>query len=135
MWLGCRGGSGGQLSSTLGVTLAGSLALSGFDSVGQYLYLRKVSDMKLICSVGSNFTGKKLTHVNLLSLSSQFHLEISPHLVLKQADKGFSKQSREESQRNFLEVKKIFLKLYNERERKYLTILTSTDQDMFQENS
>lgn len=52
-------GSGGQLSSTLGVTLAGSLALSGFDSVGQYLYLRKVSDMKLICSVGSNFTGKK----------------------------------------------------------------------------
>ena len=33
-------GRGGQLFSTLSVTLAGSLALSGFDSMGDYLYLR-----------------------------------------------------------------------------------------------
>lgn len=40
-WMQGRGAEGSS-PSTLGVTLAGSLALSGFDSVGQYLHLRKV---------------------------------------------------------------------------------------------
>lgn len=41
-----------QLSPSLCVILAGSLAFSGFDSMGHSLYLRKVSEVRLILSVG-----------------------------------------------------------------------------------
>lgn len=80
------GSRGVHLPSLLSVTLAGSLALSGFDSMGYSLYVRKVSDVRLISVWAQTSLEKKAAHISLLSLPYQFHLEISPHLVLKQAD-------------------------------------------------
>lgn len=105
LWLGCRAGSGGQLSSTLGVTLAGSLALSGFDSVGQYLSKKsKWHEINLQCGLKLHWEKNLLMSACSPSLPN-FIWNFS-HLVWNRLIRD--SQNSRESQRNFLEVKKYF---------------------------